>query len=273
MSTIRSVAKRAVDTWMPSVGQAYRSLRDERAALAPALPTPFGFKLAGNTSMASGIFEKKEIDLFLKHLQRASTCVDIGANIGLYTCLAASHGKHVVAIEPMPGNLKFLYRNLIRNDFGYVEVFPLALSSSGGIIRIFGDGTAASLLPGWAGVSEKSCKIIPATTLDVIVNTRFDGLLLLIKLDVEGSEFEVLKGGQRTLSLDPKPTWLVEISLNEHFPGGLNDRFYETFEVFWRHGYHATTADDDQRLVRPDDVSRWVKQGSVDFGSYNYLFS
>jgi len=57
MSTIRSVAKRAVDTWMPSVGQAYRSLRDERAALAPALPTPFGFKLAGNTSMASGIFE------------------------------------------------------------------------------------------------------------------------------------------------------------------------------------------------------------------------
>jgi len=173
----------------------------------------------------------------------------------------------------MPGNLKFLYRNLIRNDFGYVEVFPLALSSSGGIIRIFGDGTAASLLPGWAGVSEKSCKIIPATTLDVIVNTRFDGLLLLIKLDVEGSEFEVLKGGQRTLSLDPKPTWLVEISLNEHFPGGLNDRFYETFEVFWRHGYHATTADDDQRLVRPDDVSRWVKQGSVDFGSYNYLFS
>jgi FkbM family methyltransferase len=270
---IRSVAKRAVDSWMPSVAQAYRSLRDERAALAPALPTPFGFKLAGNRSMASGIFEKKEIDLFLKHLQRASTCIDIGANIGLYTCLAASHGKHVVAIEPMPSNLKFLYRNLVRNDFADVEVFPLALSSSGGILRIFGDGTAASLLQGWAGASEKSYKIVPVTTLDVIVNTRFDGLSLLIKIDVEGFEREVLKGGQRTLSLDPRPTWLVEIVLNEHFPAGLNDRFYETFEVFWRHGYHVTTADDEQRLVQPDDISRWVKQGSVDFGSHNYLFS
>ena len=273
MSTIRSVAKRAVDSWMPSVGQAYRSLRDERAALAPGLATPFGFKLAGNTSMASGIFEKKEIDLFLKHLQRASTCIDIGANIGLYTCLAASHGKHVVAIEPMLSNLRFLYRNLVRNDFADVEVFPLALSSCGGVLRIFGDGTAASLLQGWAGASEKSYKIVPVTTLDVIVNTRFDGLPLLIKLDVEGFETEVLKGGQRTLSLDPRPTWLVEIVLNEHFPGGLNDRFYETFEVFWRHGYHATTADDEQRPVQPDHVSRWVKQGSVDFGSYNYLFS
>src|SRR5882724_9215620 len=116
MSTIRSVAKRAVDSWMPSVGQAYRSLRDERAALAPALPTPFGFKLAGNRSMASGSFEKKEIDLFLKYLQRASACIDIGANIGLYSCLAATHGKRVVAIEPMPSNLKFLYSNLVRND-------------------------------------------------------------------------------------------------------------------------------------------------------------
>jgi FkbM family methyltransferase len=273
MSTIRSVAKRAVDSWMPSVGQAYRSLRDEHSALAPALPTPFGFKLAGNRSMASGIFEKKEIDLFLTHLQRASTCIDIGANIGLYTCLAASHGKHVVAIEPMPRNLKFLYRNLVRNDFADVEVFPLALSDSGGILRIFGDGTAASLLQGWAGASEKSYKIVPVTTLDVIVNTRFDGLPLLIKLDVEGCEMEVLKGGQRTLSLNPRPTWLVEIVLNEHFPGGLNSRYYETFEVFWRHGYNATTADEEQRPVKPDDVSRWAKQGSVDFGSHNYLFS
>jgi FkbM family methyltransferase len=273
MSTIRSVAKRAVDSWMPSLGQAYRSLRDERAALAPAPLTPFGFKLAGNPSMASGIFERKEIDLFLKHIQKSSTCIDIGANVGLYTCLAASHGKHVVAIEPMPSNLKFLYRNLVRNHYADVEVFPLALSSSGGILRIFGDGTAASLLQGWAGASEKSYKIVPVTTLDVIVNTRFDGLPLLIKLDVEGFECEVLKGGQRTLSLDPKPTWLVEIVLNEHFPGGLNNRFRETFELFWRHGYHATTADDEQRRVEPDDVCRWVKQGSADFGSHNYLFS
>jgi FkbM family methyltransferase len=273
MPMIRAVAKYVVDSCMPSVGQAYRSLRNERAALAPAMTTPFGFELAGNASMASGFFEKNEIHAFLTQLQRASVCIDIGANIGLYTCLAASRGKHVVAIEPMPSNLKLLCRNLVRNDFNDVEVFPLGLSSTGGITRIFGDGTAASLLQGWAGASEKFYTIVPVTTLDLIVNTRFDGLPLLIKLDVEGFEGEVLKGAKRTLGLDPKPTWLVEICLNEHFPGGLNGRFYETFEVFWRCGYHATTADEEQRLLQPDLISRWVEQGFVDFGSHNYLFS
>jgi len=63
---------------------------------------------------------------------------------------------------------------------------------------MFGDGAAASLMPGWAGASERSFKIVPVTTLDIIVNARFDGLPLLIKLDVERFEFEVIKGGQRT---------------------------------------------------------------------------
>lgn len=269
---IRSVAKYVVDSWAPSVGQAYRRLRDERAALVPGLPTPFGFNLAGNSSMATGSFERDEIAVFLKHLHRASTCIDIGANIGLYTCLAASHRKHVVAIDPLTSNLKLLYRNLVFNGFLDAEVFPLGLSSKAGIKRLFGGGTGASFVKGWAGASEKSYDVVPVSTLDVIVNTRYDGLPILIKVDVEGFEGELLKGAERTLSLDPKPTWLVEICLNEHFPEGLNGQFYQTFEAFWRHGYQATIADAEQRPVDPDDVGRWAKQGYVDFGSHNYLF-
>jgi hypothetical protein len=80
--------------------------------MAPPVPTPFGFKLAGNVAMAAGVFETEEIEVFLRLLQKASTCIDIGANIGLYTCLAAAQGKHVVAIEPLSVNLTALYRNL-----------------------------------------------------------------------------------------------------------------------------------------------------------------
>jgi FkbM family methyltransferase len=270
---IRSSAKRVVDSWIPNLGHTYRQFREYRASLAPAAQTPFGFKFAGNSSMVSGDFERGEIDLFVHHLQRASICIDIGANIGLYSCLAASYGKHVVAIEPLAANLNLLYRNLVSNDFLDVEVFPVGLSSKSGMKLLFGSGTGASFVQGWAGVSDRFYSVVPVTTLDVIINTRFDNQELLIKMDVEGFENEVLKGAEHILSLNPKPCWLVEICLNDNFPQGLNDRFYETFEVFWRHGYQANIANGDQRSVQPDDVARWVKQGRVDFGSHNYLFS
>jgi FkbM family methyltransferase len=241
--------------------------------MATPLVTSFGFKLAGNQSMMTGSFERDEIAAFLKYIQRASACIDIGANIGFYTCLAASQGKHAIAIEPQRNNLRMLYANLACNEFTEVEVFPLGLSGRGGIKRLFGYGTGASFVSGWAGVSDQYYEIVPVTTLDIIANGRFDGQPLLIKMDVEGFENEVLKGAEHTLSVRPKPMWLVEICLDQHFPGGLNHKFRETFEVFWHHGYEARIADHNGQLVTPEDVSRWADKGQVDFGSHNYLFA
>ena len=269
---LQRAARHIIDTWLPSIGRAYRSIRDERAATAPPVPTSFGFKLAGNVAMAAGVFETEEIEVFLRLLQKASTCIDIGANIGLYTCLAAAQGKHVVAVEPLAVNLAALYQNLLCNDFLDVEVFPVGLSGKAGIKRLFGGNTAASFVPGWAGTSDKWYEIVPISTLDIIVNSRFSGQPILVKIDVEGFEYEVLSGAEHTLSLSPRPAWLVEICLSENFPGGLNDKFHDTFELFWRRGYEARTANRDERLIHPSDVGRWVKQGYVDFGSYNYLF-
>lgn len=272
MRPLHRAARHIIDSWLPGVGRAYRSMRDERAALAPPVPTPFGFKLAGNVSMAAGGFETDEIEVFLKHLQNASTCIDIGANIGLYTCLAAAQGKHVIAVEPLAANLTALYRNLLCNDFLDVEVFPLGLSRKAGIKRLFGGNTGASFLPGWAGTSEEWHELVPVSTLDLIASSRFDGQTILIKVDVEGFEYEVLSGAEHVLGLSPRPTWLVEICLKENFPGGFNRQFRETFEIFWRKGYEARTANREERLIHPSDVDRWEKQGHVDFGSYNYLF-
>jgi hypothetical protein len=108
--------------------------------------------------------------------------------------------------------------------------------------------------------------------LDLLAGTRFDGLQVTIKIDVEGLEFQVLQGAARTLTLTPKPFWLVETVLTEQVPGGLNTRMYDTFEIFWRNGYQARTADRECKLVQPKDIERWVAAGSRDFGSYNYLF-
>jgi len=137
---------------------------------------------------------------------------------------------------------------------------------------MYGGGTAASFLPGWAGTPECWKRVVPLSTLDVLTGNRFEGLPLLIKIDVEGFEFEMLKGAERILTRNPKPTWIVEICLNEHFRSGFNERFKETFEMFWSKGYECRLAGAGKRTVTLSDVKRWVAQGSVDFGTHNYLF-
>jgi len=94
----------------------------------------------------------------------------------------------------------------------------------------------------------------------------------MIKIDVEGAEKELLLGAGRTLSRTPAPLWLVEINLTEHHPSGLNPHFRDVFDLFWGHDYVAQTADDERRVVRPDDVDRWIAAACRDFGTINYIF-
>jgi hypothetical protein len=115
---------------------------------------------------------------------------------------------------------------------------------------------------------------VTVTTLDLIAAERFSGVPLTIKLDVEGFELEVLKGAARTLRLQPKPAWLVEIFLtNGAIPGGINSRFAETFEIFWANGYASCELSPGRPLVRPRDVERWVGRGVVDRGVSNFVFT
>ena len=152
-----------------------------------------------------------------------------------------------------------------------MEVYPLGLSSKLGLQRIYGADLNASFVRGWANAPETCYSIVPVSTLDILAGSRFDGLPAVVKIDVEGFEFEVLRGAERALSMTPKPVWLVEIFMTEQVSGGIN-KFRETFELFWNHGYEARVADQNQRPVRKEDVDRWLQAGSCDFDSCNYLF-
>ena len=119
--------------------------------------TRYGFKFhTGNSNthreMLIGTFEPEEMGLVESHLSGAQVFVDVGANIGLYTCLARSRGRHTIAIEPQQKNLSILYFNLRENLYNDVEVYPLGLSDQPGITVLYGaSGTSASLISGWSG--------------------------------------------------------------------------------------------------------------------------
>lgn len=240
--------------------------------------TPYGFKLGGGNSvhhkaMQEGRFEPEEIAIIRHRLEDADVFVDVGANIGFYSCMALHAGKHVVAVEPQDGNLRHLYANLQANGWENAEIFPLGLGSIPGLAYLFGpSSTGASMIPGWAGASRRIRRTIPVTTLDILLGNRFHGKKLFIKIDVEGVEREVLKGAGSVLAISPKPTWMVEICLKEYYPGGMNPNYEETFRLFWENGYEARTAGNDYLIVTPEDIARHVRNGRSDSGVINYLF-
>lgn len=236
----RTLLKDFVESRYPVFSRHIRLARAERKASRPGR-TAEGFRLASHSPrQLSAEWEAAERRVLLEALAGRAVCVDIGANVGFYACLARSRGKRVVAIEPQPQNLAFLYRNLEYNGYLDVEVYPVGLSDKPGIERLYGRFDTSSFVSGWARATASI--IVPVTTLDVLVGDRFRGHGLVIKMDVEGYEAQVLAGAARTLALEPRPFWLVEILLSDaSIPGRLNPGFQGIFDTFWKHGYQART--------------------------------
>lgn len=241
--------------------------------------TPLGFKLTSGLHpayelMRVGKFEIEETAIIKKLLSQVDLFVDIGANLGYYSCLALQFGKPVVAFEPQQQNLQCLFQNLTANGWeDRAEVFPLALSDHSGLLTLYGaSGPSASLIKNWASYSSRFKKTVPVSTLDNILAGRFSGERLFIKMDVEGAEFQVLKGATATLQLLPKPIWLLEICLEEFHPEGKNPDFQKIFQLFWENNYLAFTATESPKLVTPSDVSSWIEKNHAESSTFNYIF-
>lgn len=264
--------KRALVRRYPDWVAAYHDARLRREIGRRALTeTPLGFRFAGPEAMQAGSFEPRELEFLVGRLPEADLFVDVGANAGYFTCMARQRGTRVVAIEPAVHNLDLLLRNISANGWNDVEVFPVGLSERPGLGTLFGDGTGASLVARWAGVSETWKRTIPLTTLDVLLGGRFYGERILIKMDVEGAEYAVMAGARETLVRRPAPLWLVEVCFTENVPGGVNPHFREVFDLFWDSGYSATSLEAG-RLVTEEDVARWLRNGRRDFGYVSYIF-
>jgi len=236
--------------------------------------TPWGFQFVGHEKMAAGTFEPQETALVRSELLKVDALINVGANVGYYCCHALSLGRHVLAVEPVHRNVEYLLTNITSNGWSEgVRVMPVAAGAHPDVLAIWGGGTAASMIRGWAGNPAQHVSLVPVLPLDELVGSAFAEQRLLVIVDVEGAEFQLLQGAFATLGRIPRPIWIMEISLHEHQPVGVkaNPRFADTFEFFFRHGYRAFTADDAQQEVTRDDVSAFV-HGERDTATHNYLF-
>jgi FkbM family methyltransferase len=132
--------------------------------------------------------------------------VDVGANIGACTLSLMSVGAHVVAFEPLPSNLFYLYESLQLNERwrDRVVVWPAALGAQAGTERIFTErgnaGNSPLRFPTHAAGSQ--ARTVHVITLDSALwpdSAKPPPRIALMKMDVQGFEAFALEGARRLL--------------------------------------------------------------------------
>ena len=201
-------------------------------------------------------------------IREGSVLWDIGANVGIYTCYAAiARGCRVFAFEPSVFNLELLARNIFLNRLTeQVTIIPLPLSEGLAMSRLNMTSTA------WGGAlstfgqtyghdGEAIRKVfeIPTIGLSMVDVVRFLKIPQpdYIKMDVDGIEHLILKGGMPVL-LAAKG---VLIEINDAFAAQAEDatKYLLDAGFLLECKRHASYLDSDTGAARFTFNQIWVK--------------
>src|SRR5262245_33878699 len=184
-----------------------------------------------------GIWEGDQLEDMARvcHDQKADYFFDVGANTGTYSVLFAIKrvAPVVIAFEPDPGNYAHLMANLYVNALAAkVRVLPYAVGAEAGEVALMEAGSH-NRGESWVAHPDKPPEEAPGVATHRVRQIRFDdefaiaGKTLVIKMDVEGSEFHALRGMERTLR-DNRCYLQVEL---------YSDRLEELKALFEKLGY------------------------------------
>lgn len=195
--------------------------------------------------MWAGAYERELVDLFKRVIKPGMVVLDVGANIGYFSVLAAglvgSSGE-VHAFEPVPTCFYQLQRNL--------AVFPWADASSnavsdqpGSTTFYFSENANES---GWGSIidshdEKKKRETVPLITLDDWATEKNIRRIDFIKMDIEGAEYRALQGAMKLLARF-RPTIVAE--LNEPCLARDNRQPADVLKLLWEAGYDTVLFND-----------------------------
>ena len=261
---------------------ASRTARDFRVFVhAPAT-----CRFISKSIMETGIWEATITARVLERLgtvveQQGSTqprvFVDVGANLGWFSLLAAAQGHDVLAIEPMEFNAELLRasaelnRRLAAADgtgaFGSVRLFKVALAESerppmcvlpafdGDPVANAGNGQMHPLTQENAA---RCTDVVNVTTIDALLQREGVRSVFAIKLDIEGFETLALRGASGLLGAGEHRPCFVFAEFWAKYTVWSGVKKLELFERMLRYGYEVFTMDGHLQvtaaLVATDDV-------------------
>lgn len=145
---------------------------------------------------------------------QAFTFLDIGANLGLFSLLAARHPccERVIAVEPLPAIFRNLQANIRRNAAGKVEAVLGAVSATADAFAYLSFNAKHSGMSKMteAGTGRVRAPVVSAAGLDGLFREPPDRIV--VKIDVEGSEIDVLLTLRRTRFYSAIADLIIEVS-------------------------------------------------------------
>ncbi len=182
------------------------------------------------TGMGTGIYVYKcweyAVTELLKSVLQPGMCfLDVGANIGYYSIIAAARGARVYAFEPVPKLFEALQENVALNPDLNISPQRVALARDTGPTTFFVVDDPENQGLSSLNESPKAVAItIQAQTLDDFVREQKFRRVDLMKVDVEGAEEQVFQGGTDVLASDTAPDIIFECH-----PGATSDKILRTF--------------------------------------------
>lgn len=163
-------------------------------------------------------------------LRPGDTVLDVGANLGYFSAVmaqAVGPSGRVFSFEPVPDTFEQLRLCALLNGFEWMTPLPVALGAAEGSIELAFDarnaGDASSHRPATRSAEQRVVRA-RVGRLDDLVAESAAAAPAVMKLDVEGHEFEVLQGARKTIA-DTHPAIVFEFapSLAQHAGWRLAD--------------------------------------------------
>jgi len=160
-----------------------------------------------------GVYEKAETKFFYTACHDGMTFLDVGANIGYYTALAArivGPNGNVIALEPDPESYQYLEQTIKANAVGNVQAFQIAASDSPATLPLFisKDNRGDNRL--YAPAEKRPQIEVKARPIDELLSENNINTVDFIKIDVQGYEPKVIAGLKKTITGSPNITILME---------------------------------------------------------------
>ena len=200
---------------------------------------------AGEHGYWLGSYEMNKRLAFEREISPGAVTYDIGANVGYFSLLAAKLAGpegQVYAFEPLPRNTEFLRKHVKINHFDNIEVIEAAVSDHSGEAHFdLGASSAMGHLAEAGGIQ------VRMVTLDEMLAAGELRAPDYMKVDVEGAEFETLKGARKLLEEHHPVLFLDTHQREAHLP---------TIELLRELGYEFEILDGKSLTATKELVAR-----------------
>lgn len=214
-------------------------------------------------------YHDENVFLLNPFLKKGSVVLDIGANIGLYSCAYSQYFKNldlkIYAIEALENNYKQIKKNIDLNNFRNIFPFYLALGNENGILEF--NLPSEDFVGNIAGsnvdtLNKSDVKIsVPMFTLDHFAKENSIESCDFLKIDIEGAEYWAFEGGLEFLK---KTRPVIQTEYNRYWLGQVGKSFEDFYKLFQPLDYVFAIEKEDSYEVIPQPESFKIVNELVD---------